>query len=43
MTTQTVMILVGAVAVIGLLWVLFKRGVLGGAKVQDSTAGTAKQ
>jgi len=43
MTTQTVMILVGAVAVIGVLVVLFKRGVLGGAKVQDSAASSGKQ
>ena len=43
MTMQTVMILIGAVAVIGVVVVLFKRGMLGGAKVQDTTAGPAKR
>jgi hypothetical protein len=43
MTMQTVMILLGSVAVIGVIAILVRRGVLGGAKAQDSTASTAKQ
>ena len=44
MTLKVAMILVGCVAVIGVVVVLLRRGVLGGAKAQDSaSAGSAKQ
>jgi hypothetical protein len=42
MNLQTVMILVGAVAVIGVVAILFKRGILGGTKTAETPAGAAK-
>ena len=42
-TGLTAAVLVGAVALIGAVYALYKRGVFGGAKVQDQTpAGSAK-
>ena len=38
MTTQTALILIGAVALIGVVAILLKRGILGAPKTQDSTA-----
>lgn len=42
MNLQDVMILVGAVAVIGVVAILFKRGLLGGTKTVDTPVGSAK-
>lgn len=42
MSAQTVMILLGSVAVIGVIAILVRRGIVSGAKAQDNTATTAK-
>lgn len=40
---MTAWILVGCVAAIGVVVILFKRGLLGGAKATENAAGPAKR
>jgi hypothetical protein len=43
-TNEAVLVLLGCVVAIGAIWVLYRRGLFGGAKVEDKTpAGSSRQ